>query len=144
MNHFTILLSLKVFSYFLLIGLGILIPQKWLLGIEKNYLKIFAARFVVFVFLIGFVYLMLLDTIPMLHSGKGLFLYALNGYALVVLPALLLNSMEEFPSRALYRSRLLLRYLLHHLLYRISHPALKRKPACLAVIPAKQAGFSYA
>lgn len=96
MNHFTSLLSLKVFSYFLLIGLGILIPQKWLLGIEKNYLKIFAARFVVFVFLIGFVYLMLLDTIPMLHSGKGLFLYALNGYALVVLPALLLNSMEEF------------------------------------------------
>lgn len=96
MNHFTILLSLKIFSYFLLIDLGILIPQKWLLGIEKNYLKIFAARFVVFVFLIGFVYLMLLDTIPMLHSGKGLFLYALNGYALVVLPALLLNSMEEF------------------------------------------------
>lgn len=96
MNHFTILLSLKVFSYFLLIVLGILIPQKWLLGIEKNYLKIFAARFVVFVFLIGFVYLMLLDTIPMLHSGKGLFLYALNGYALVVLPALLLDSMEEF------------------------------------------------
>ena len=96
MNHFTILLSLKLFSYFLLIDLGILIPQKWLLGIEKNYLTIFAARFVVFVFLIGFVYLMLLDTIPMLHSGKGLFLYALNGYALVVLPALLLNSMEEF------------------------------------------------
>lgn len=96
MNHFTILLSLKVFSYFLLIGLGILIPQKWLLGIEKNCLKIFAARFIVFLFLIGFVYLMLFDTIPMLHSGKGLLLYALNGYALIVLPALLLDSMEEF------------------------------------------------
>lgn len=98
MDSIAILLTLKVFSYFLLIGLGILIPQKWLLGIEKNCLKIFAARFIVFLFLIGFVYLMLLDTIPMLHSGKGLLLYTLNGYGLAVLPALLIESMDKFHS----------------------------------------------
>lgn len=96
MDSIAILLTLKVLSYFLLIGLGILIPQKWLLGLETNCLKIFAARFIVFLFLIGFVYLMLLDTIPMLHSGKGLLLYTLNGYGLVVLPALLIESMDKF------------------------------------------------
>lgn len=96
MDSIAILLTLKVLSYFLLIGLGILIPQKWLLGLETNCLKIFAARFIVFLFLIGFVYLMLLDTIPMLHSGKGLLLYTLNGYGLAVLPALLIESMDKF------------------------------------------------
>lgn len=96
MDSIAILLTLKVFSYFLLIGIGILIPSKWLLGIEKNCLKIFAARFIVFLFLIGFVYLMLLDTIPMLHSEKGLLLYILNGYGLAVLPALLIESMDKF------------------------------------------------
>lgn len=39
---------------------------------------------------------MLLDTIPMLHSGKGLLLYTLNGYGLAVLPALLIESMDKF------------------------------------------------
>lgn len=96
MNPFTILLTIKIVAYFLLIGLGILIPKEWLLGIEKNCLKIFAARFIVFLFLIGFVYLMLLDTIPMLHSGEGLLLYTLNGYGLAVLPALLIESMDKF------------------------------------------------
>lgn len=96
MDSIATLLTLKVLSYFLLIGLGILIPQKWLLGLETNCLKIFTARFILFIFLIGFVYLMLLDTIPMLHSGKGLLLYTLNGYGLAVLPALLIESMDKF------------------------------------------------
>lgn len=96
MDSIAILLTLKVLSYFLLIGLGIFIPQKWLLGLETNCLKISTARFILFIFLIGFVYLMLLDTIPMLHSGKGLLLYTLNGYGLAVLPALLIESMDKF------------------------------------------------
>lgn len=39
---------------------------------------------------------MLLDTIPILHSGEGLLLYTLNGYGLAVLPALLIESMDKF------------------------------------------------
>ena len=96
MDSIATLLTFKVFSYFLLIGIGILIPSKWLLGIKTNCLKIFTARFILFIFLIGFIYLMLLDMIPILHSGEGLLLYTLNGYGLAVLPALLIESMDKF------------------------------------------------